>query len=1098
LPLACGACGALNVPDGAYCVACGGQLGPSDSVRSARDGEIRQTGRFPAVGGLEGERKQVTVLFADLGGSLSAIAGVDPEEAEALLNAVVVAMIEAVHRFAGTVNQVLGDGIMALFGAPASHEDHAVRAACSALAMQAAVRKLQSESWKSRGLRPEIRVGLNSGEVVVRSVRNDMSHDYRAIGSTTHLAARMEQTAARGTIRVTEGVVRLGRGMLRTRPLGPMSIRGLPNPINAYELTGVATRTRFQATIERGLSPLAGRKTELRVLEDALSGALEGHSGAVVVTGEPGLGKSRLCHELLRSAPARTCRLLEASATSYGRATPHGLLVGLLKSLFEIGDDHGLEEIATAVSALSSSFGLSDERRNVVLEMFDVPTEDGAWRRLDPVQRLRTIEQTCEELLARWCQRGSAILLLEDLHWADADSVAFVRKLLESPPGPQTLVLITARPELRAPWPSVPHVRHCALAALALDDAQTLLRALVGSDESLAGIRSELAERTQGNPFFIEESTRAYADMGVFEGQPGSYVLRGGPEEALVPPAIEALIGARLDRLAPEVLDLLQAAAVIGDDSPTEVLRTVTGTTEETFRERFAVLEAADLLYQTGPFRAPLFRFRHALLRDVAYRRILRTRRRLVHGSVVEAFESLYPTRLAEHVERLAEHANQAGALAKAARYHGQACTRAANRWANAQAIEHLERGMEVLSRMEATPGRDELAIDLRLIALAPLLPVGDHEQVISLLTEAEALARARDDKKRLAKIYSQLGTALWVTARYDRAMEVVDQARTLAIDLGDFALATASQYCTGMIHHARGDLEQALSEFVHVAETLGGPLSKRRLGWAGYPSVLARTFILSSYGLLGRFDEADQVFADGHRLAEEIDHAYTHTLILEEYAFCRLVRGEAREARQLLESALAICRDSEVNVMHAPVAARLGAALVECGEPRAARALLEDALSTQTYRLAAHYGLDFILVALSEAYLRTGDPELALETAERAEEATRSAGEHAYHVCALVQLGNVLASIPRHADRADEAYRRAAERAAKIGMVPSQALVLQGQATLHARRGDVSPALACLDEADALWRSVNAPVRRAQLAVQREETARRHEQAPA
>ncbi len=1035
---------------------------------------------------LEGERKQVTVLFADLGGSFSAIEGVDPEEAESLLDAVVAAMVEAVHRFEGTVNQVLGDGIMALFGAPTSHEDHAVRAACAALAMQSSVRRLRSDSWAARRLTPEIRVGLNSGEVVIRTVPNDIGIEYRAIGPTTHLAARMEQLAPRGTIRLTEEVMQLGRGMLQARPLGAMNIKGLSKPVNAYELTGVATRTRFQATIERGLSPFVGREEQRELLVRALRSAVEGQSAAVVLVGEPGIGKSRLSHELLRSEDARACRVLEASALSYARATPHALVVGLLKSLFEIADGHGPDEIRAAVGAQLAALGMGDERLNVVLELLDVPTGEESWKRLDPVQRLQAIEQAVSDLLTRWCARAPSVILLEDLHWADDDSLAFVGKLLLAPPGRHTLVLATRRP-VKGPFPDDdPRVCHCRLDALTQRDSQALVQALVGEDESLASLRRELVERTEGNPFFIEESARAYADMGVIEGSPGDYVLRTGTGDASVPAAVEALIGARLDRLKPEVLDTLQAAAVIGDNSPVEVLRTVTGAAEDVFRERFAVLAVADLLYETGPFRAPVFRFRHALLRDVVYGRMLRTRRRVVHGSVVDAFEKLYPARLGEHVERLAEHAAQAGQWARSARYHWMASTSAASRWANEQAIFHLERGIEVLNRMAPSAERDELAIDLRLVALAPLLPVGANERLIELLGEAEGFARAREDHKRLAKIYSQLGTAYWVTARYERAMEVATRARELAGELGDFALATAAEHCVGMVHHARGELEEALTVLEQVVAAVSGQLARRRFGWASVPSVIARMFIVSSCGLLGRFERADRTFAEAHAIAEELNHPYSRAAILEEYAFCKLVRGEIGEARAMLESAMSICEQYEVFTMHTPTAARLAMALAESGEVEAARALVADNFSREMYKRAGNYGLGFLLLARAAVELRAGGHSEALQAAERAEEVTRTVGERAYHVCALVQLGDVLARLAGQGDRVAHVYERAADEARALGMLPYVAFALEGRARVHAMGGAREPARVCLDSAEAIWRRVDAPARVSALADSR------------
>ncbi len=546
------------------------------------------------------------------------------------------------------------------------------------------------------------------------------------------------------------------------------------------------------------------------------------------------------------------------------------------------------------------------------------------------------------------------------------------------------------------------------------------------------------------------------------------------------------MIAARLDRLPPAALDLLQAAAVIGDDSPVEVLRTVADTSKDVFREQMAALTEADLLYETGSFRAPVFRFRHALLRDVAYRRMLRSRRRAVHGLVVEAVERLYPTRLAEHVERLAEHAYQADLWDKAARYQLLACTRAASRWANAQAIQHLDRGIEVLNHMAPTPERDQLAIDLRLRAIAPLLPMGDHERVIALLGEAEEFARARQDKKRLARIYNQLGTAFWATARYDRAMQAAEQARSLAVELDDLMLSTASRYSIGIIHHALGDLRRALSVMTEVAADLSGPLAKQRFGWAGYPSVFARTFMASICAMLGRFDQADRLFSEGQKLADELQHAYSQTMIYEEYGFYKLLAGEAAAARRALEFAMDICRQNEVLVMHAPIAARLGVAMLECGDVVEGRALLEDALARETYRSAAHYGLDYLLIALADARLKTGDLAAALEMAERAEQMTRSLNERAYHLCALVQLGDVLAALPEQLDRAEAVYLSAIERARDLGMPPFEALALQGKSRVFEQRRERQRAIECLDAARTLWERFGAPARLSQVAERR------------
>ena len=1035
----------------------------------------------------KGERKQVTILFADLGGSFNAIRGVDPEEAEALLDAVVSVMREGVEQYDGTVNQVLGDGIMAVFGAPVSHEDHAVRAACAALSMQDKLKRRADPSWNARGLSPEIRVGLNSGEVVVRSVRNAMTIEYRAVGSTTHLAARMEQMAERGSILATDSVMRLGRGMLRARPLGPLQVRGLPEPVEVFALTGVATRTRFQATISRGLTRLVGRDEALEDLTKKVDIVVGGRSSAVLVLGEPGIGKSRLCHELLRDARASTCRVIEAAALSYARTTPGALMAGLLKSLLEIEDEDDAQETERKARAKLTSLAFEgDVALHVALELLGVMRPDDSWPDLDPIQRMQRIEQTVREILERACDEGPCVLLLEDLHWADPQSMDFADRLFRSPPGRRTLVLGTSRHAPAHPLMASPEVKVCALQPLSTQDSAALMNALLGDDPSLRDFRRRLTERTTGNPFFLEESVRAYVEMGMLEGPPGAHVLRKGANDAFVPATIEALIAARLDQIEPGALGLLQAAAVLGDDSSVEALLLLAGVPKEIFDSQFAVLTSADLLYKTGAFRAPLLRFRHTLIRDVTYGRMLRARRRQLHARALATLETSYPARLAEHLDRLAEHAHHAEQWIKSAHYHQLACVRAANRWANAQALNHLDLGLADLSRAEPSAERERLAIDLRLVALAPLLPVGDHERIISLLREAETSARTLGDSHYLAKIYSQLGTTLWLRGRHDDAMDVATRASNLARELEHFPLSMATRFNLALIQHARGQLTTAASSLRSLIADLHGPIVKRRLGWAGYPSVFARAFVISCDGLLGRFDEADQMYAEGRPVADELDHPYSLTMILEEYAFCQLVRGEAENARELLELAMRICQENEVVVMRAPIAARLGIALVDSGRLAEGAALIEDALARETYRTAGHYAHGYLLLALSDAQVRGGEPSLALATAMQAEEISRMTGERAYHVCALIQLAAVLAFQREH-EKALDTFEAALERARELEMAPSEAFALQGVATVLADRGEPASASHKLEAAASIWLRVNAPVRLRQVRAQNE-----------
>ncbi len=1052
--------------DARYCGGCGQGL-EAGRESSPGAGGVPGAGQWRSRGTAPGELGQRTVLFAVLGDW--------PEQGarapEGLRSEALAALKEAVRRFDGTLGKLHGDALMALFGAPLAHEDHAVRAACAALSMLAAVQRLGGEGEP----RPCLRVGLHSEDASVSSGQRELAGESCGGGGKVQMAARMAQLAPPGSVRLSRAVLRCGRGMLRAQALGLTRSKGLAEPLETFELTGVSTRTRFQATIARGLSPFVGRSAALCALQEALAESARGRRCAALVVGEPGIGKSRLCHELLRSPAASARRVLEASALSYTQSLPQGVLVSLLKALCDVDEDDAPATVQQKVQAQLALLGLSAEPLPVALALLGLEPADAGWQRLEPVQRLRLSEQVLRQLLTRWCERSPCVLLIEDLHWADQDSLSFLSSLLEAPPASHTLLLATARPEAELRLPPLPQVLRLQVPALSVAESRELVVALAGSAAPALTLLQQLAERTQGNPFFIEESTRTMLDLGAFAGGAAAGEARR-LAGASVPEAVDSLIATRLTRLPASELATLQAAAVIGDDSPSEILRAVLELPEAPFRSAFQAVSDLDLLYQTGPFRAPVFRFRHALLRELVYRGLPAAARRALHRRVVQAFERLYSTRIAEHVQRLAEHADQAEDWARAARYHKLAAVRAAERWANLQAIAHIDRGIELASRLPPGAERDELDIDLRLIALAPMFPVGSHERLVGLLREAERIAQQLGDRPRQTRVYSQLGTALWAQGSYDEAMLAAERARALAQEQGDFALGIAARYCVGMIQHGRGRLPPARRALQEVVDALPEPLAQRRLGWSGYPSVLARSFLISAAALEGHFAEADRIFREGQQLAEKIQHAYSTTLLLEEYGFSQLVRGEVESARALLEQAMSTCEEHEVLVMHAPIAARLGEAWTRTGEPERARVLLEDSLVRGTYRSAAHYGLVFLLVALAEAQRTLGDVAGALASARRAEELTRRTGDHAYHVCALLQLAEVQAL--HSPTQGSESFARAAREARQLGMAPFEAQAWEGRARCGALLRERAAAATDAQRARDLWRSLQAPRR--------------------
>jgi class 3 adenylate cyclase len=405
---------------------------------------------------LEGERKQVTVLFADLKGSTELIQGLDPEAAQQLLDPALQRMMDAVHRFEGTVNQVLGDGIMALFGAPIAHEDHALRACYAALAMQAAMRAYTEEVRHRQGLELHMRVGLNSGEVVVRAIGNDLHMDYSAVGETTHLAARMEQLATPGTIRLTVATLRLIEGLVRVKALGTIPVRGLAEPVEAFELTGVTgLRRRLQATVARGLTRFVGRQTELETLRQTLTQAETGHGQLVALVGEAGVGKSRLVYEFVHAHHTRGLLILESASVSYGKATPYFPVIDLLRRYCHLDDTDDSRTVRAKVTGqvLTLDAALQDTIP-ALLALLDVLPEDSPFLQLDPPQRRQRTLEALRRVLLRESQVQPLLLVFEDLHWIDAETQALLDRLVESLPTARLLLLVNYRPEYQHGWGS--------------------------------------------------------------------------------------------------------------------------------------------------------------------------------------------------------------------------------------------------------------------------------------------------------------------------------------------------------------------------------------------------------------------------------------------------------------------------------------------------------------------------------------------------------------------------------------------------------------------------------------------------------------------
>ena len=823
LTAACPACGASNPPAQKFCGECGSALDVASTFRFASPQQYTPKHLADRIlsskSGLEGERKQVTVLFADLKGSMELLADRDPEEARKLLDPVLEKMMGAVHRYEGTVNQVMGDGIMALFGAPLALEDHAVRACYAALAMQSAIRAYNETLRRSQGVEIQIRVGLNSGEVVVRAIGSDLRMDYTAVGQTTHLAARMEQLAAPGTTRLTDNTLSLVEGLVKVMPVGPVAVKGLDQPVEVFELTGAgAARTRLEAAAARGLTRFIGRSAELAQIFAALERSQTGHGQVVALVGEPGVGKSRLVWEFTRSHRTQGCLLLESASVSYGKASAYRPVIDLLKGYFQIEDRDDARRMREKLTGKLLTLDEALKTHLVpLLALLDVPVDDQGWTPLDPVQkRLRTLD-ACKRLLVREAQVQPLVVVFEDLHWIDSETQALLDTLVESLPTSRFLLLVNFRPEYQSHWTGKTYYTQIRIDPLTGESAEELLRGLLGTDRSVQPLVPLLIERTEGNPLYLEESVRTLVETAELQGSRGSYRLTTPITGILVPPTVQAILAARIDRLIPEDKQLLQAAAVIGKDVPNSLLQAVVTLPEEALRHSLGTLQAGEFLYEKSLFPDLEYTFKHALTHEVAYGSVLQDRRKDLHARITESIERHYRDRIEEQVERLAYHAPRAELWDKALNYSCEAAEKQLGRSANREAWLHFQQAIAVLSHLPQSKATLEQAVDLRLAARMCLAPLGEFGRLVELGREAEPLAKALHDPRREALVQCAISSALTLMGRCDQGVEHGERAMTIAEGEQDPMLRIAARYCLCLSHWLLGGYRKA-SDYIQRA----------------------------------------------------------------------------------------------------------------------------------------------------------------------------------------------------------------------------------------------------------------------------------------
>ena len=774
----CGTCTAENPPGARFCNQCGAQLQAAERSMASRLGEPSSS-RTPTPAtpsplsytpkhlaekilhsrsALEGERKQVTVVFADVKGSMELAEQLDPEEWHAILDRFFQILTDGVHRFEGTVNQYTGDGIMALFGAPIAHEDHAQRACYAALYLGDELARYATEVKRQRGVGFSTRMGINSGTVVVGKIGDDLRMDYTAQGHTVGLAQRMESLASPDTCYLSATTAGLVTGYFQLEDLGEFHVKGVSAPMHVHRLAGAgAATTRLDVSRARGLTRFVGRDGDMATLEAALAQAQAGNGQVVGVVAAAGTGKSRLCYEFAQRCRARGLIVNEGHAVAHGKNIPYLPMLEVFRAYFGIGDG---DSDAMVRDKIAGRLLLIDESLRdvlpVIFEFLRVPDPERPVPRMDPEAKQRQIFAVIRRIIQDPRVGADRVFaLIDDLHWADSGSEALLAQWVDAIAGSSSFLIVNFRPEYHAEWMQKSYYRQLPLAPLGSEAIRDLLADLLGADPSTRGLADDIHARTGGNPFFIEEVVQGLIESGNLQGERGTYRLVTPIERLEVPASVQSLLGARIDRLPEREKDVLQTAAVIGKEFSEPVLRRVLTASRKTpladaaLAAALAALQTREFLYETALYPVAEYTFKHPLTQEVALGSQLQERRRQIHAAVAQAIEAIHADKLDEQAALLAHHCAEAGDSMAAAQWHVRAAA-FIGRSDFAEAARHCQRGRDLLHAVADAPEVAALGARLCFQLLAFGIRTGPPQEEAQAIFEEGLGWAARTGDARL------------------------------------------------------------------------------------------------------------------------------------------------------------------------------------------------------------------------------------------------------------------------------------------------------------------------------------------------------------
>jgi class 3 adenylate cyclase/tetratricopeptide (TPR) repeat protein len=1027
----CARCGFENPAEFKFCGQCGSALGPSASrpapARPPQEPTVSVVEDQSATAA-DGERKTVTALFADIKGSMDLMEGLDPEEARAIVDPALALMIDAVRRYDGYIVQSTGDGIFALFGAPVAHEDHAQRSLYAALRMQDEMRRYSTRLREAGNSPIEIRVGVNTGEVVVRSIRTGAHAEYTPIGHATSLAARMQTLAPTGAIAVTEVTEKLTAGFFEYRPLGPTRVKGVSDPVQVYEVVGTGPlRTRLEISAARGLSKFVGRQAEMSQLRRALELARSGHGQIAAAVAEAGVGKSRLFHEF-KLTSAAGCAVLEAFSVSHGKASAYLPVIELLRDYFRIGaqDDERTrrEKITGKVLALDRAL---EDTLPFISSLMGLD-DSNALEDMDSAIRRRRTRDAIKSLILRESLNQPLIVIFEDLHWIDDETQGLLDLLADSIGTARVLMMVNYRPEYHHHWVSKTYYTQLRLDPLGREMADAMLNSLLGDSEELLPLQQMIAERTEGNPFFIEEMVQALFDEGVLARDDGIVRMQKPIGSVHIPPTVRGILASRIDRLGASEKDLLQMLAIIGKEFPMGLVRRVTGKSDEALLPLLQNLQLGEFIYEQPAFPDSEYTFKHALTQEVAAESMLIERRRNIHERAAAAIEEIYAGKVDDHLVELAHHYSQSSNIPKAIDFLRRAGEQAYQRSTYDDALRHTREALRLVGTQPDSRERD--LVELRLLMLlGPMLVATqgfNAPELMSILGRSRELVRHAGERPEIFGVLFGLWSVQFASGQMRESLATAEHLLSLAERLQQPMALGGANSSLGSSLTWLGDFERArlhLERAVAIYDSdlpLFLPSSKASV----IPSRCQLTWAL---WMLGFPDQAKKRADEALALARRLNRPFSTAFALTYSIATAARRRETAGIRPIAEGLVELAREHGFPYWSAVGTMSLGCAIADEGD-------VEPGLNTMLQGLQAlsGFGADLIycygLSLLAELYAHLQRTDEGLKAVDEGLERIESKNQRLAETELYRIQGLLLLQRPSGKEAAIQAFRRSLE----------------------------------------------------------------------